>query len=145
MYDAKALANRVLLSRRDLDWDQKQLADQSGVSRPYISQIERSRKTNISVDVLFALAEALGVTVPYLLGLTDDPLGEGSSPAGDVVMFEVETDEERRTMRQLIDEFTALSGRNQRMALNYLRMMRQTEEEDRERGERAPHIVGGDE
>ena len=101
MYDSKVLASRVLLSRRDLDWDQKQLSEQSGVSRPYISQIERARKTNISVDVLFALADALGVTVQYLMGLTDDPLGEGSErvlreQSGDYVVFEVESGEERR-------------------------------------------------
>ena len=148
MYDSKVLASRVLLSRRDLDWDQKQLSEQSGVSRPYISQIERARKTNISVDVLFALADALGVTVQYLMGLTDDPLGEGSErvlreQSGDYVVFEVESGEERRVMQQLIDEYSALSPRSQRLAIEYLRMMRQVEEEERERESRPPHIIGG--
>ena len=148
MYDSKVLASRVLLSRRDLDWDQKQLSEQSGVSRPYISQIERARKTNISVDVLFALADALGVTVQYLMGLTDDPLGEGSErvlreQSGDYVVFEVESGEERRVMQQLIDEYSALSPRSQRLAIEYLRMMRQVEEEEREREQRPPRIIGG--
>ena len=149
MYDSKVLASRVLLSRRDLDWDQKQLSEQSGVSRPYISQIERARKTNISVDVLFALADALGVTVQYLMGLTDDPLGEGSErvlreQSGDYVVFEVESGEERRVMQQLIDEYSALSPRSQRLAIEYLRMMRQVEEEEREREQRPPRIIGGE-
>jgi len=149
MYDSKVLASRVLLSRRDLDWDQKQLSEQSGVSRPYISQIERARKTNISVDVLFALADALGVTVQYLMGLTDDPLGEGSErvlreQSGDYVVFEVESGEERRVMQQLIDEYSALSPRSQRLAIEYLRMMRQVEEEERERESRPPRIIGGE-
>ncbi|HRW51061.1 MAG: helix-turn-helix transcriptional regulator [Caldilineaceae bacterium] len=150
MYDSKVLASRVLLSRRDLDWDQKQLSEQSGVSRPYISQIERARKTNISVDVLFALADALGVTVQYLMGLTDDPLGEGSErvlreQSGDYVVFEVESGEERRVMQQLVDEYSALSPRSQRLAIEYLRMMRQVEEEEREREQRPPRIIGGEE
>lgn len=149
MYDSKVLASRVLLSRRDLDWDQKQLSEQSGVSRPYISQIERARKTNISVDVLFALADALGVTVQYLMGLTDDPLGEGSErvlreQSGDYVVFEVESGEERRVMQQLVDEYSALSPRSQRLAIEYLRMMRQVEEEEREREQRPPRIIGGE-
>lgn len=149
MYDSKVLASRVLISRRDLDWDQKQLSEQSGVSRPYISQIERARKTNISVDVLFALADALGVTVQYLMGLTDDPLGEGSErvlreQSGDYVVFEVESGEERRVMQQLIDEYSALSPRSQRLAIEYLRMMRQVEEEEREREQRPPRIIGGE-
>jgi len=150
MYDSKVLASRVLLSRRDLDWDQKQLSEQSGVSRPYISQIERARKTNISVDVLFSLADALGVTVQYLMGLTDDPLGEGSErvlreQSGDYVVFEVESGEERRVMQQLVDEYSALSPRSQRLAIEYLRMMRQVEEEEREREQRPPRIIGGEE
>lgn len=149
MYDAKMLASRVLMSRRDLDLDQKQLSEQSGVSRPYISQIERARKTNVSVDVLFSLADALGVTVQYLLGLSDDPLGEGSEKvlreqSGDYVVFEVESGEERRVMQQLIDEYSALSPRSQRLAIEYLRMMRQVEEEERERESRPPRIVGGE-
>ena len=149
MYDSKVLASRVLLSRRDLDWDQKQLSEQSGVSRPYISQIERARKTTISVDVLFALADALGVTVQYLMGLTDDPLGEGSErvlreQSGDYVVFEVESGEERRVMQQLVDEYSALSPRSQRLAIEYLRMMRQVEEEEREREQRPPRIIGGE-
>ena len=149
MYDAKMLASRVLMSRRDLDLDQKQLAEQSGVSRPYISQIERARKTNVSVDVLFSLADALGVTVQYLLGLTDDALGEGSEKvlreqSGDYVVFEVESGEERRVMQQLVDEYSALSPRSQRLAIEYLRMMRQVEEEERERESRPPRIIGGE-
>ena len=149
MYDSKVLASRVLLSRRDLDWDQKQLSEQSGVSRPYISQIERARKTNISVDVLFALADALGVTVQDLMGLTDDTLGEGSErvlreQSGDYVVFEVESGEERRVMQQLVDEYSALSPRSQRLAIEYLRMMRQVEEEEREREQRPPRIIGGE-
>ena len=150
MYDAKMLASRVLMSRRDLDLDQKQLSEQSGVSRPYISQIERARKTNVSVDVLFSLADALGVTVQYLLGLSDDPLGEGSEKvlreqSGDYVVFEVESGEDRRIIQKLIDQFLSLTPRSQRLAFEYLRMMRQVEEEERERENRPPHIIGGDE
>jgi transcriptional regulator with XRE-family HTH domain len=114
-------------------WDQEDLAEKSGVSRGYISEIERGVKKNVGVEVVFLLAGALGVTVPYLLGLTDDPLGEGMErvqreQAGDYVIFEVETSDQRRTLQQLIDEYTALSPRNQRQALSYLRMMRQLEE-----------------
>ena len=128
-------------------WDQEDLAERSGVSRGYISEIERGVKKNVGVEVVFLLAGALGVTVPYLLGLTDDPLGEGMErvqreQAGDYVIFEVETSDQRRTLQQLIDEYSALSPRNQRQALSYLRMMRQLEEEESRGAAPAPHIVG---
>ena len=131
-----------------MNWRQEDLAQASGVSRTYISEIERGRVTNVGVEALSALADALGVTVQYLLGLTDDALGEGSErvlreQSGDYVVFEVESGEERRVMQQLVDEYSALSPRSQRLAIEYLRMMRQVEEEEREREQRPPRIIGG--
>jgi transcriptional regulator with XRE-family HTH domain len=147
MYSAKQFGQRVLLSRRDLGWDQERLAAASTVSRSRISEIERGKASNVGVEGIFSLADALGVSVAYLLGLSDDPLGEMIEGVGDgeSITFEVEDAEQKKLFRQLVDEFTALSGRNQRLALHYLRMMRQVEEEEREREGRAPHVVGGDE
>ena len=48
-------------------------------------------------------------------------------------------------MQQLVDEYSALSPRSQRLAIEYLRMMRQVEEEEREREQRPPRIIGGEE
>lgn len=131
-------------------WDQGELASKSGVSRGYISEIERGVKRNIGVEIVVSLADALGVSVSYLLGLSDDALGEGSErvlreQSGDYVVFEVESGEERRVMQQLVDEYSALSPRSQRLAIEYLRMMRQVEEEEREREQRPPRIIGGEE
>ena len=131
-------------------WDQSELASKSGVSRGYISEIERGVKRNIGVEIVVSLADALGVSVSYLLGLSDDVLGEGSErvlreQSGDYVVFEVESGEERRVMQQLVDEYSALSPRSQRLAIEYLRMMRQVEEEEREREQRPPRIIGGEE
>lgn len=148
MYSAKTFADRLLLARRDMRWDQGELASKSGVSRGYISEIERGVKRNIGVEIVVSLADALGVSVSYLLGLSDDALGEGSErvlreQSGDYVVFEVESGEERRVMQQLVDEYSALSPRSQRLAIEYLRMMRQVEEEEREREQRPPRIIGG--
>jgi transcriptional regulator with XRE-family HTH domain len=129
------------------------LAEKSGVSRTYISEIERGRITNVGIEAIFSLAGALGVTVSYLLGLTDDALGEGAErvvQASDYITFDVDSDADRRTLRALVDDYTALRPEHKRLALSYLRMMRQIEEE--ERGATAatppsvtpaPHIVGG--
>ena len=149
MYDSKLLATRVLLCRRDMNWDQDQLAAKSGVSRPYISQIERARKTNISVDVLFSLASALEVSMSYLLGLDDDPLGEGAEKvlreqSEGYVVFEAETTDQRRTLQQLIDQYAALTPQGQRQALQFLRIMRQIEEEERAATQTPPPRIIGD-
>jgi transcriptional regulator with XRE-family HTH domain len=147
---ASDLSWRLLRSRRDLEWRQEDLANASGVSRTYISEIERGRITNVGIEAIFSLAAALGVTVPYLLGLTDDPLGESTDKilkeqSADYVVFDVDEDADRRTLRQLVENFLALSPSHRRMAQSYLHMMRQIEEEDRERESKPPRIVGDQE
>lgn len=74
MFDMKTLRERLLLSRRDLDINQDIVAERSGISGAYISKIERGRADNVGVKTIFALAQALGVSPAYLLGLTDNPL-----------------------------------------------------------------------
>lgn len=70
----KSLAYRLFLSRRDLEWDQKDLAERSGISRGYISKIERGKITNVGKDIIKALAKGLGISPAYLSGFADDPL-----------------------------------------------------------------------
>jgi transcriptional regulator with XRE-family HTH domain len=63
---AKALGSRVRERRTALALSQAMLFEQTGVAVSYISQIERGR-SNPSLDVMVALADALGVHVHELL------------------------------------------------------------------------------
>ncbi len=83
------LGRRVLLSRLDLGLNQKELAEAAAVSNSLISDIERGKVTNVGIDNLLAIADALGVSLLYLMGRTDNPLlglkdeedqQDGSSP-----------------------------------------------------------------
>ncbi len=144
MYNARTLAQRLLLSRRDLDWDQKELAVKSGVSQTYISQIERGRKSNVSIDVLFALADALGVTVTYLLGISEDPLGQSTERVqkemnGESVIIDVDNQELRQLVQETIDLLITLPARDRRIAIDLLRNMRRIEEE--KSGPLVPRII----
>lgn len=51
---------------------QGELADHIGVSRPQFSNLERGA-TDTSLRSLVCLAQALGCTTDYLLGLSDSP------------------------------------------------------------------------
>lgn len=133
---SKSIAFRVLLSRRDLNWDQEKLAEASGISRGYISKIERGYTANPGVEVIFSLAKALGVSVEYLLGLTDDPLAR--------IKDEEEEEDNRlpkldkRThnlVQNLIAAFTELSARDQAILLRMAETMRLTD---------IPHVIGED-
>lgn len=66
--DAKELGRQVLLRRKDLDLTQGELAEQAGISRNYVSLIERGEARNVSVNVLHELAAALGTTPAELSG-----------------------------------------------------------------------------
>lgn len=66
--DAKELGRQVLLRRKDLSLTQGELAEQAGISRNYVSLIERGEAPNLSVNVLQGLAAALGTTPAVLSG-----------------------------------------------------------------------------
>jgi len=70
------LAVRLLISRRDLKFNQEDVADRAGVSRAYVSDLERGKVDNPTLDVVTSLARVLQVRPEYLLGWSDDPLGE---------------------------------------------------------------------
>lgn len=97
----------MLLSRREIGIDQQQLARKVGVSYPYISKIERGHVSNVTLEVVEKLAEALGVSIAHLLGLTDAPLGNADDGApveasADRLVFEVRDAEMRRAIIELV-------------------------------------------
>ncbi len=129
--------DRVLIERRRLDMKQETLAGMVGVNRSYISQIERDIDVNVGIKTVQALADALGVSVGYLLGASESPLGEPDvkvlrEMAGEYVTVDVDSDDERRLIRSLIAEFNALPRRAQEAAIEMIRILRKVEEEDEE-------------
>lgn len=128
-----------------MDWKQEELASKSGVSRSRISEIEHGDATNIGIDAVYGLADALGVSVAYLLGESDSPLGEETprtlaEQSEDYVVFEVDNGEQRRLFREIIDEVNTLPW-PPRMVLALIRTMRQVEQEQA-RDLLAPRVIG---
>lgn len=77
--DARRFGQRVLLSRRDIGKKQEAVAREAGISAGYLSAIENGTASNPSVQIVEDLAVALGVSVQYLLGLSENPLPEEES------------------------------------------------------------------
>ena len=122
-----SLAQRLLISRRDLDITQEDLARRAGnVSPAYISSLERGKVTNPTADVLETLAAALGVSPGYLIGWSDDPTGE-DRPASIVegrVVYQVDSPTTYRLVQEFLDIFTELSPEDQRMLLELAEKLR---------------------
>jgi transcriptional regulator with XRE-family HTH domain len=62
------LAEQVFNHRRALGISQSELAERAGISRNYVSLIERAEASNLSLNVLHSLAGALGVNPAELTG-----------------------------------------------------------------------------
>ena len=146
MYDTREIGYRILRSRRDLDIDQAELSQRAGVSRPYISQLEHGKKTNVSVDVIEALATALGVSPAYLLGYTDNPSGEPDAKilaeqSDQFVVAEVDGADNKQNVRDLIAAYQSLPKSQQTTLLGFLRSLR-SDEQETPYAVRPPRIIG---
>ena len=133
----------MLLERRRVNMNQKVLASLIGVDQTYISRIERGQDVNVGIKTIEALANALGVSIAYLIDTTESPLGESDAKvmkemAGEYVTVDVDSEEERRLVRSLIVEFNALPRRAQEAAIEMIRLLRRMEGEE---SDVRPHVV----
>ncbi len=121
---------RVMLERRRIDMKQAALADLAGVDQAYISRLERNKIKNVGIDTIDAIANGLGVSIAYLIGLSDSPLGEPSGAvlrelAGEYVTVDVDSEEQRQRVRSLLAEFSTLPAATQGIAIELVRLLRQ--------------------
>jgi len=65
--DSRRLGAAVRAARQRRSWTRETLAHESGLSFAAITQIETGRRTEVRVSSLVALADALGVSVDYLV------------------------------------------------------------------------------
>ena len=66
--DFQELSRRVSSRRKDMGLSQEALAQRAGISRNYISLIERGEARNVSMNVVGQLAIALETTPARLMG-----------------------------------------------------------------------------
>jgi len=69
------VGDRIKKVREAKGWTQEKLADESQVSRGFLSEVEKRGK-NISLDLLLRIANALGASVGYLATGEGEQLGE---------------------------------------------------------------------
>ena len=129
-----SLGDRVLLSRRDLDMSQDDLARSANVSRSYIKSIELGQVTNVGLDAITRIASALHVSLAYLMGMSDDPLSESpelvlAENSNKYVVQEVENPGLRRLYQDLLSSFASLPPDSQLAVYSLVQHMRRIEED----------------
>jgi transcriptional regulator with XRE-family HTH domain len=75
------LAQRVKTRREALGISQEKLAQQMGIDRNTLWHIEAGKTTQPRLGQMMALAKALGVSIDYLAGLSEQPAP--AMPPGD--------------------------------------------------------------
>lgn len=58
--------DRIKAAREDLNWKQEKLAKNAGISKGFLSDIENNKR-NISSESALKIADALGISLDYLL------------------------------------------------------------------------------
>lgn len=69
----KGIGSAIREVREDRAMSQEKLAEESGLHRTYISSVELGRR-NISIDNIYKIASALGVSMTELVRLCEDRL-----------------------------------------------------------------------
>ena len=86
------IGERIRERRRELGWTLKRLADETGLSLPYLSDVERGR-TQPSVKTLTRIAAGLGLNVTDLMAGVAE-YGEASDDALPAGLRELKEDPE---------------------------------------------------
>ncbi|MFW6772741.1 helix-turn-helix domain-containing protein [Nocardioides sp. CPCC 205120] len=92
----------------------RQLADQAGVSNPYLSQIERGLRKP-SAEVLQQIAKALRISAEQLYlraGIVSPPDGEGGSVELAVLADPQLTERQKQSLLEVYASFLALNAQS---------------------------------
>jgi len=121
MNTVTTFGDRLLLARRYAKLDQKELGRRANVSNTYISDLENGRVTNPGIEIVFALADALGMPAAELLGLPEPaPVDEEDLPAyltKTHVVQKIENAQTRIMAQRFLDLFLELPQRDQSLLL----------------------------
>ena len=72
IFDMAKLAERLYQLRHRHHWTQQELGDKAGVHYVTISKLEKRILPGVSADTIARLAHTFGVSMDFLLGLTDE-------------------------------------------------------------------------
>ena len=72
MFDPGRFGERIHTLRRRQDLTLRALGEMADVSYVTVSKVERGKMPQVSVDIVLRLANALGVSIDYLLGRKEE-------------------------------------------------------------------------
>jgi transcriptional regulator with XRE-family HTH domain len=76
------IGERIKALRQKKGWSQRELARLAGVRHATLAELETGMRTETRTDIARRLAQTLGITVDYLVGMYEDTERGDSAPAG---------------------------------------------------------------
>lgn len=98
-----SLGEMIKDRRLSKGWSKRALAEKAGISHSEVHRIESGERTNPSVPVLNALAEALGIPKDDLLLVAGYKSDDGDIPMIERVFPELKTEKQQQTAQKIID------------------------------------------
>src|SRR5689334_20924945 len=68
----EGFGQRVIHARNKHGWTRRELARRAGLHEQHVADVERGMRHRIEAETIIKLAQALGCTTDYLLGVGDD-------------------------------------------------------------------------
>lgn len=98
-----SLGEMIKDRRLSKGWSKRALAEKAGISHSEVHRIETGERTNPSVPVLNALAEALGIPKDDLLLMAGYKSDDGDILMIERVFPELKTEKQQQTAQKIID------------------------------------------
>jgi len=106
------------------EWSKRALAEKAGISHSEVHRIENGERTNPSVPVLYALAEALGIPKDEMLRQAGYKTDDGDVPLIEKVFPDLKTEKQQQTAQKIVD---GLSRNSDLQDSDYDDLVRQVE------------------
>ena len=119
-----ALGDFIKERRLAKEWSKRKLAEKADISHSEVHRIENGERTNPSVPVLNALAEALGVSKDELLRIAGYKSDDGDIPLIEKMFPDLKTEKQQETAQKIID---GLSRNSDLQDVEYDNLVKQVE------------------
>lgn len=85
------------------EWSKRALAEKAGVSHSEVHRIENGERSNPSISMLYALAEALGIPKDEILRQAGYRSDDGDIPLIERVFPDLKTEKQQETAQRIVD------------------------------------------
>lgn len=85
------------------EWSKRTLAEKAGISHSEVHRIENGERTNPSVAMLYALADALGIPKEEILRQAGYKTDDSDIPLIEKVFPDLKTEKQQATAQRIVD------------------------------------------